>query len=54
VSEKIKQVNLLEPLPYEEETINNIKITDEKIISENISNPDDNRNKKDVQISLFD
>jgi topoisomerase-4 subunit A len=53
-TEKIKQVNLLEPLPYEEETINDIEITDEKIISENISNPDDNRNKEDGQISLFD
>jgi topoisomerase-4 subunit A len=53
-TEKIKQVNLLEPLPYKEETINDIEITDEKIISENISNPDDNRNKEDGQISLFD
>ncbi len=45
-SEKIKQVNLLEPLPYEEPKIEEIEVTDEKIISK--------EKNDDGQISLFE
>ncbi len=45
-SEKIKQVNLLEPLPFEEPKIEEIEVTDEKIISK--------EQKDDGQISLFE
>ena len=50
-TEKIKQVNLLESLPYEEEKINDIEVNDEKNITEN---PTDKPNEDDGQISLFD
>ena len=49
-TEKIKQVNLLEALPYEEEKINDIEVNDEKNISNNMDKPNDD----DKQISLFD
>lgn len=49
-SEKIKQVNLLEPLPYKEEKIQEIEVNDEKNISENNTNKP---NKDNGQTSLF-
>jgi len=49
-TEKIKQVNLLEPLPYKEEKIQEIEVSDEKNISENNTNKP---NEDNGQTSLF-
>ena len=50
-AEKIKQVNLLEPLPYEEPKVKDIEVNDEENIHD--SNKE-NSNDEDGQISLFE
>lgn len=53
--EKIKQINLLDSLPYEEPEINEVELIDEQVIENEESN-DDNSNAEDNesgQINLF-
>ena len=51
-TEKIKDVKLLEPLPYKKETVNELEVTDEETISNGADNKEDNE-EDDGQISLF-
>ncbi|GGG99176.1 DNA topoisomerase IV subunit A [Polaribacter pacificus] len=46
-TDKIKQVNLLESLPYEEPTVNDVEVVDEEDVSEEDSNSDEG------QITMF-
>jgi len=48
-TEKIKQVNLLEPLPYEEPIVEEMEVTDE----EHVKGKDENTESEDGQITLF-
>jgi len=52
-TEKIRQVNLLESLPYEEPKVNELEVTDEENMSDDVSNKKDSK-EDDGQISLFD
>lgn len=51
-TEKIKDVKLLEPLPYKKETVNELEVTDEETISNGADNKED-KTEDDGQISLF-
>ena len=59
-ADKIKQVNMLEPLPYEPPILEEVEVTDEEIIDNNVDSSDDdldsgNDNPADEagQIKLF-
>ncbi|WP_372768132.1 DNA gyrase/topoisomerase IV subunit A [Lutibacter sp.] len=59
-SDKIKQVNMLEPLPYEPPIIEDVEVNDEEVIDNNTDSSDDNSNSEndksddgEGQIKLF-
>ncbi len=59
-ADKIKQVNILEPLPYEPPVIEDVEVTDEEVIDNNVDSSDDNSNSEndkpadgEGQIKLF-
>lgn len=52
-TDKIKQINLLDPLPYEEPEINDMDLVEEEIIEDNESDPDVDNTKESGQITLF-
>jgi topoisomerase-4 subunit A len=59
-ADKIKQVNMLEPLPYEPPVIEDVEVNDEEVIDNNVDSSDDNSNSEndksddsEGQIKLF-
>ncbi|WP_298263005.1 DNA gyrase/topoisomerase IV subunit A [uncultured Lutibacter sp.] len=50
--EKIKQVNLLEPLPYEAPEVDDVEVTDEEIVNSN-ENQSDSKKEDEGQTKLF-
>ncbi|WP_298286267.1 DNA gyrase/topoisomerase IV subunit A [uncultured Lutibacter sp.] len=51
-TEKIKQVNLLEPLPYEAPEVDDVEVTDEEIVNSN-ENQSDSKKEDEGQTKLF-
>lgn len=57
-ADKIKQVNLLEPLPYEAPVVNEVEVNEEEIFDnskkdDNEDSKENNKNKDDGQTTLF-
>jgi topoisomerase-4 subunit A len=59
-ADKIKQVNMLEPLPYEPPVIENVEVNDEEVINNSVDSSDDNSDSEndkpddgEGQIKLF-
>jgi len=54
-TDKIKTVNMLEPLPYEAPIIEEVEVNEEEIIDNKSGSDSENKNDKDTegQITLF-
>ena len=52
-TDKIKQVNMLESLPYEPPVVEEVEVNDEEIVDNGTGKDDDSINDDDGQITLF-